>query len=64
MITMESRLGEVYATTVGHDAFYKVLLQLGISEKIILNSVSMRLTLLMYPLSAVMRFSASKAVRI
>ena len=45
MITMESRLGEVYATTVGHDAFYKVLLQLGISEKLILNPIVSRLKL-------------------
>ena len=45
MITMESRIGDVYATTVGHDAFYKVLLQLGISEKLILNPIVSRLKL-------------------
>ena len=45
MITMESRIGDVYATTVGHDAFYKVLLQLGISEKMILNPIVSRMKL-------------------
>ena len=45
MITMDSRIGEVYATTVGHDAFYKVLLQLGLSEKLILNPIVSRLKL-------------------
>ena len=45
LITMESRLGDVYATTVGHDAFYKVLLQVGLSEKVILNPIVRRLKL-------------------
>ena len=45
MITMESRIGEVYATTVGHDAFYKMLLQLNIPEKVVLNPIVSRLKL-------------------
>lgn len=34
-LTMESKIGELYASPIGHDAIYKVLLQLGLSEKII-----------------------------
>ena len=36
-LTLESRLGEAYATPIGHDAIGKVLLQLGLSEKLITN---------------------------
>ena len=36
-LTMESKIGELYASPIGHDAIYKVLLQLGISEKVIQN---------------------------
>lgn len=34
-LTMDSRISEVYASPVGHDALAKVLLQLGISEKVL-----------------------------
>lgn len=33
MLTMESRIKELYATPVGHDTIYKVLLQLNVPEK-------------------------------
>lgn len=36
-LTMNSRLGELYATPVGHDTLAKVLMQLGISETAITN---------------------------
>ncbi len=36
-LTLNSRLGEAYATPVGHDAIGKVLMQLGLSEKWITN---------------------------
>ena len=36
-ITLESRIGELYDTPVGHDTLYKVLLQMNLSEKIITN---------------------------
>ena len=36
-VSLNSRIGELYATPIGHDTIYKVLLQLGLSEKIILN---------------------------
>lgn len=38
-LTMDSKLGEIYATPVGHDALGKVLLQLGISEKLLTGGV-------------------------
>ncbi len=34
-LTLDSRIGEVYAAPVGHDALGKVLMQLGISEKVL-----------------------------
>lgn len=37
MISLESRISDVYKTPVGHDIFSKLLLQLGKSEKLILN---------------------------
>ena len=37
MLSLESKIGELYNNPVGHDAFAKVLLQLGISEKVITN---------------------------
>lgn len=36
-MTMDSKLREVYATPVGHDALGKVLMQLNISDKLITN---------------------------
>ena len=44
-ITMDSKIGELYASPIGHDALYKVLLQLGIPEKAILNPVVSNLKL-------------------
>ena len=34
-LTLESKIGDLYRTPVGHDAIVKVLLQLGIPEKVI-----------------------------
>ncbi len=44
--TLNSKIGEIYESPIGHDALYKVLLQLGISEKAILNPLvaNMRLS--------------------
>ena len=39
MISLESRIKDVYKTPVGHDIFSKLLLQLGKSEKLIINPV-------------------------
>lgn len=36
-ITMNSKIKELYATPVGHDTLYKVLLQLNIPQKVITN---------------------------
>ena len=36
-LTLNSKVGELYATPVGHDTIAKVLLQLGLSEKVITN---------------------------
>lgn len=44
-LTMESKIGELYASPIGHDAIYKVLLQLGLSEKIIQNPMISNLKL-------------------
>lgn len=44
-LTMESKIGELYASPIGHDAIYKVLLQLGISEKVIQNPMIANLRL-------------------
>ena len=38
-LTLNSRLREAYATPIGHDAIGKVLMQLGLSEKLITNPV-------------------------
>ena len=38
-LTLESRVGDLYRTPVGHDALAKVLLQLGIPEWAITNGV-------------------------
>ncbi len=37
MLTMNSRIKELYATPVGHDTIYKVLLQLNVPEKVVTN---------------------------
>lgn len=44
-ITLESRVGDLYATPVGHDALAKVLLQIGIPEKVITNGIVSKLKL-------------------
>jgi len=36
-LTLESQVKDLYQTPIGHDALYKVLLQLNLSEKIITN---------------------------
>lgn len=36
-LTLDSTIGELYQTPVGHDALAKVLLQLGLSEKLVTN---------------------------
>ncbi len=37
ILTMDSRIKELYATPVGHDIIYKVLLQLNVPEKVVTN---------------------------
>lgn len=44
-ITLDSKIGELYATPVGHDTLAKVLLQIGLSEKVITNSLISNLRL-------------------
>ena len=39
MISLDSRIKDVYETPVGHDIFSKLLLQLGKSEKLIINPI-------------------------
>ena len=36
-LSLESKIGDIYSSPVGHDAIAKVLLQLGIPEKAITN---------------------------
>ncbi len=38
-LTLESKIGELYRSPVGHDALAKVLLQIGLPEKVITNPV-------------------------
>ena len=38
-LTLDSKIGDLYNTPVGHDALAKVLLQLGISENVITNKL-------------------------
>lgn len=45
IVTLESKIGELYATPVGHDTMAKVLLQVGIPEKIITNGLVSNLKL-------------------
>ena len=44
-LTINSKIGELYMTPVGHDTMAKVLMQLGISEKAITNPVVSNLKL-------------------
>ncbi len=44
-LTMDSRIGELYATPVGHDTISKVLLQLNIPEVVLTNPVVSNLKL-------------------
>ena len=44
-LTLESKVGELYASPVGHDTIAKVLLQLGVSEKLITNGLVSNLKL-------------------
>ena len=44
-LTLESRVGDLYATPVGHDALAKVLLQVGVPEKAITNGIVSNLKL-------------------
>ena len=37
MINMESRISDLYHNPIGHDAVYKILMQLKINEKLITN---------------------------
>lgn len=39
MITMDSKIRDVYNNPIGHDIIYKVLLQLGINEKMLTNPI-------------------------
>ena len=39
MLTMNSKIAELYANPIGHDVIGKVLMQLGISDKAITNPV-------------------------
>ena len=36
-LTMDSRIKELYATPIGHDILYKVVMQLGKPESLITN---------------------------
>ena len=38
-ITLDSKIGDLYKTQIGHDALYKVLMQLGFNENIITNKI-------------------------
>ena len=44
-LTYESKIGELYASPIGHDTLAKVLMQLGISEKAITNPMVSNLKL-------------------
>ena len=44
-LTLNSKVGELYATPVGHDTIAKVLMQLGLSEKVITNGIVSNLKL-------------------
>ena len=44
-VTLNSKIGELYATPVGHDTIAKVLMQLGIPETAVTNPVVSNLKL-------------------
>ena len=44
-LTFDSKIGELYASPIGHDTIAKVLMQLGISEKMITNPLVSNLKL-------------------
>ena len=44
-LTLESKIGELYKSPIGHDALAKVLLQLGVSEKVLTNPIVSNLKL-------------------
>ncbi|MGN1344583.1 MAG: alpha-glucosidase [Traorella sp.] len=44
-LTLNSKIKELYDNPIGHDALYKVLLQLGISEKVLTNPLISNLKL-------------------
>ena len=44
-LTLDSKVGELYASPVGHDTIAKVLMQLGVSEKLITNGLVSNLKL-------------------
>ena len=45
MLTRDSRIGEIYATPIGHDIIHTLLLQTGLPEKAVANPVVHRLSL-------------------
>lgn len=45
MLTRDSRIGEIYATPIGHDIIHTLLLQTGLPEKAVANPVVRRLSL-------------------
>ncbi len=44
-ITLESKVGELYSTPIGHDTLSKVLMQLGVSDRLITNGLVSNLKL-------------------
>ena len=46
MLTRDSRIGEIYATPIGHDIIHTLLLQTGLPEKAVANPVVRRLSLI------------------
>ena len=44
-LTLNSKIGELYATPVGHDTLAKVLMQVGLSEKVLTNGIVSNLKL-------------------
>lgn len=44
-LTLDSKIGQLYASPVGHDTLSKVLMQLGISDKVITNPIVSNLKL-------------------
>ena len=45
MLTRDNRIGEIYATPIGHDIIHTLLLQTGLPEKAVANPVVRRLSL-------------------